>query len=108
MADRETAKRRFWDKHSKRTYRCPDCGRPDSNHVDDMEMSAHLYPVGFEVHHIDGDPSNNDLDNLVALCTDCHHTRHGKQPPISLRNAVKIPEKYRNDEWYDDLEERSV
>jgi hypothetical protein len=25
-----------------------------------------------QVHHIDGDPSNNDLKNLVIVCLDCH------------------------------------
>lgn len=26
-----------------------------------------------QIHHIDEDPSNNDLSNLVALCLDCHN-----------------------------------
>jgi len=26
-----------------------------------------------QLHHIDEDPSNNDLSNLAALCLDCHH-----------------------------------
>jgi 5-methylcytosine-specific restriction endonuclease McrA len=25
-----------------------------------------------EVHHVDGDRNNNDPDNLVPLCRDCH------------------------------------
>ena len=25
-----------------------------------------------QIHHIDGDPSNNNLDNLAVLCLDCH------------------------------------
>jgi hypothetical protein len=25
-----------------------------------------------QIHHIDGDPSNNDLTNLVIVCLDCH------------------------------------
>jgi 5-methylcytosine-specific restriction endonuclease McrA len=25
-----------------------------------------------EVHHSDGDPSNNDPSNLICLCRDCH------------------------------------
>jgi hypothetical protein len=34
------------------------------------------------VHHIDGDPSNNDPSNLMTLCGSCHtkwHWEHGKQ-----------------------------
>lgn len=28
---------------------------------------------GDQIHHIDGNPSNNAIDNLVLLCFDCHH-----------------------------------
>jgi hypothetical protein len=30
------------------------------------------------VHHQDRNPKNNDHDNLVALCIDCHAKEHGK------------------------------
>lgn len=30
------------------------------------------------IHHIDGDNSNNSLDNLVALCAECHADAHTK------------------------------
>lgn len=29
-----------------------------------------------EVHHIDGDRTNDDLDNLLPLCRDCHSRLH--------------------------------
>lgn len=29
-----------------------------------------------EVHHIDGDRSNNSLDNLLPLCESCHKSVH--------------------------------
>jgi len=29
-----------------------------------------------EVHHIDGDASNHDLDNLLPVCRDCHMNIH--------------------------------
>ena len=29
-----------------------------------------------EVHHVDGDPFNNDLSNLKALCRKCHQAEH--------------------------------
>lgn len=29
-----------------------------------------------EVHHIDGNRKNNNLDNLVILCANCHLIRH--------------------------------
>ena len=27
---------------------------------------------GLDVHHIDGNPSNNELSNLITLCPTCH------------------------------------
>lgn len=29
-------------------------------------------PINLQVHHIDGDRTNNSLDNLVLLCPNCH------------------------------------
>lgn len=29
-----------------------------------------------EVHHMDGNRKNNDMDNLILLCMDCHHRIH--------------------------------
>lgn len=31
---------------------------------------------GIEVHHIDGDRTNADLDNLIPLCRHCHRKLH--------------------------------
>lgn len=30
------------------------------------------YPIPLEVHHIDGDRTNNELNNLMLLCSNCH------------------------------------
>ncbi len=30
-------------------------------------------PIGLEIHHVDGDRTNNELDNLQLLCGNCHH-----------------------------------
>src|SRR5271165_1728013 len=30
----------------------------------------------YQIHHIDEDPTNNDLQNLVVLCLDCHTETH--------------------------------
>jgi hypothetical protein len=37
--------------------RCADCGRTD---------------VPLEVHHVDGDPTDNAIRNTIPLCVDCH------------------------------------
>jgi len=39
--------------------RCEKCGKD-------------LQGIHPPVHHKDGDPSNNDLSNLIALCPNCH------------------------------------
>ena len=41
-------------------WRCQRCGRPGA----------------LEVHHVDGDPGNNDPDNLQAVCRPCHIDLH--------------------------------
>lgn len=61
IAARKEARETFWNLHKKSEYCCPDCG-------DDVDH--------YEVHHIDGDPFNNALDNLVGLCHSCHVARH--------------------------------
>lgn len=33
-----------------------------------------------EVHHIDKNRENNNLNNLILLCKNCHLERHGKNP----------------------------
>ncbi len=38
--------------------RCRDCGRSDR-------------PL--EVHHVNGDPTDNRIQNTIPLCRDCHH-----------------------------------
>jgi len=49
-------------------WKCEDCGHPD-----DPDAGYLL-----TVHHLDGDPSNNALDNLRALCQRCHLKRQGR------------------------------
>ena len=61
---RKVARENFWPEHDIESYQCPDCGCG----VETAET--------FEVHHIDGDPFNNSISNLVALCHWCHRIRH--------------------------------
>jgi 5-methylcytosine-specific restriction endonuclease McrA len=64
--------KRFWAERDKEDYTCPCCGRGH----DEVDQ--------FEVHHIDGDPTNGDESNLKALCRRCHYQENGREPPRSL------------------------
>jgi HNH endonuclease len=35
-----------------------------------------MNPLAIDVHHIDGNPANNDPSNLIALCPTCHSAFH--------------------------------
>jgi ketosteroid isomerase-like protein len=37
----------------------------DSHHADDVDL---------EVHHVNGDPSDNRIRNTIPLCRDCHRS----------------------------------
>ncbi len=51
--------------------RCPFCG------VADVAM--------LEIHHIDGDPSNNQIENLIIVCGNCHSKiTHGDISPADV------------------------
>ena len=43
-------------------HRCENCGL----------TSWMNQPISLEVHHVDGDYLNNDIDNLKLLCPNCH------------------------------------
>jgi hypothetical protein len=75
-AARDMARRQFWADLDKQSYRCPDCGR-----------SSHELRTGFEVHHKDGNPENNEIGNLIALCRPCHNIREEKKPSL---NEIKL------------------
>lgn len=57
---REVARRRYWRQRSRGGWHCPGCSR-SYQAVDRVD-----------VHHRDGNPRNNDPENLVALCRRCH------------------------------------
>lgn len=52
---------------------------------------------GVEIHHVDGDPSNNTKKNLAVLCKDCHSDAHTTQ--AFARNLTPaVVQKY-NETW---------
>ena len=60
----------------KNNYRCEKCGWDEKN------MYTNTIPL--EIHHIDGDYTNNKEENLQVLCPNCHsltetHKSHNKK-----------------------------
>lgn len=50
-------------------------------------------PIALEVHHLDGDHLNNELDNLQLLCPNCHaQTENWRGKNISKKHQEQIPE----------------
>ncbi len=51
------------------------------------------------IHHIDGDPSNSDLDNLAPLCPNCHSQAHSTSKLTTNLTPSRI--KLLRDKWSD-------
>ena len=43
------------------------------------------------VHHADYDPTNNSPENLIALCSTCHLSKHLRQRGNITPGQLKIP-----------------
>jgi len=58
--------------------------------------------MNIEIHHIDGDRSNNDIENLIPLCFDCHGelTRYGTEHKKGLKYRY-LEIKTRRDQIYE-------
>ena len=80
---RRLARKRYWERHNRETYTCPDCGRAEEQ----------VYGK-FEVHHQGGSAYDNRIENLVGLCRMCHNLREGKKP--SLREIEALRDQVRN------------
>jgi hypothetical protein len=50
-----------------------------------------------EIHHIDGDPSHNDINNLSVICKDCHSDAHTAQ--AFARNLTPALIRKYNESW---------
>jgi hypothetical protein len=73
---RRLARESYWQAHARDSYECPDCGRSES------ELQG-----TFEVHHKNGEPLDNRLENRGALCRICHMLREDKSPHERLSNT---------------------
>jgi len=49
--------------------------------------------MGFDIHHKDRDPSNNDIANLEALCVSCHRkvTQKENREKDTTKNVLDDP-----------------
>ena len=52
-------------------------------------------PIPLEVHHVDGDPLNNEMDNLKLLCPNCHACTDNYRG----KNTNKVTRKIYDDEF---------
>lgn len=52
-------------------------------------------PIPLEVHHVDGDPLNNEMDNLKLLCPNCHACTDNYRG----KNINKVTRKISDDEF---------
>ena len=81
-----------WREISRRTIgergnKCEDCGQEgDFDHVYRNDFNF------LTVHHLDGDPSNNEPSNLRVRCQVCHLTRQSRNlPPVILIQRGQLP-----------------
>ena len=67
---------------------CCFCGKPCTTNI--------------VIHHIDGNPSNNDRDNLIPICCDCHGEleRYNPEHPVGTRYC-HLEIKKRREQIYD-------
>jgi hypothetical protein len=64
-----------WRARQHRGPACEACGRTKALHV----------------HHVNGEPSDNELVNLQTLCTHCHNFWHATLDRLGLPIAGRMP-----------------
>jgi len=87
-----------WDEYHRENRRLNDKERREEGFTDkkkqqvrkrDAEQCALcLSNDSLHVHHIDGDRTNNDMENLVTLCERCHNRIHSIQNHHSNRTVA--------------------
>lgn len=56
-------------------WKCEECGKQCRRPEEKFDTHSRTLTV----HHIDGNPGNNDPENLIALCPRCHLMRHRRK-----------------------------
>lgn len=76
--------RGYIERHNILEYKCQNCGC-DGHWQDGI--------ISLEVHHIDGDNTNNEISNLCYLCPNCHaltETYRGKNKALKNKCVESI------------------
>jgi len=71
-------------------------------HKSDCKCCIHNDKRGVHIHHLNGDSSNSEFDNLVYLCFECHDEA-SKTGGLSRKLPESAIRKYRDD-WYELVE----
>lgn len=97
-------------KHNIKQYKCEACG---------VEDTYNNRPITLQLHHVDGDNTNNRIDNLQILCPNCHsqtQTFRAKKPLTeesileackeakSISEAIKTLKRYPSGALYERIE----
>ena len=64
------------------------------------------FKKGIQIHHIDENPSNNNIDNLIVLCQNCHDEAHTKHDLSKNLTPSKLS--YCKKEWENEVAERAA
>ena len=73
------------------------CRIPEWLHRKVWEFYNGPIPEGYEVHHIDGDTDNNDIENLALLTESEHYAKHYES---RSKNVISDSKRKRAAEWH--------
>lgn len=97
--------------------------RPHSGHIEEGVEALHRevwkehngeIPEGHHIHHKDGDPTNNDIENLECVSPEEHAERHPENhlSPEEIRMGIEAAKDWHSSdegsEWHSDHWEESL
>jgi len=75
-------------------WTCEQCGRKCLESGVKSKLSVIEKRWELSVHHADYDPANNSPDNLIALCSACHLSKHQRRRGNITPGQMKLPLSY--------------